>query len=163
MAFIIGYFVVAFLGIAMAVGSDSPIVSFIGYNLVVIPVGAVLSVGLQGYAGFDILLAFLATAAVTLIMMILGTIYPKFFNGLGGTLFWSLLISLIVEIILLLFGIELTILNWIFVIIFSLYIGYDWHKAQSYAKTVDNAIDSALDLYLDIINLFIGLLGSNDD
>lgn len=42
--------------------------------------------------------------------------------------------------------------------IFSLYIGYDWVKAQMYVKTVDNAVDSALDIYLDIINLFLQLL-----
>jgi FtsH-binding integral membrane protein len=36
--------------------------------------------------------------------------------------------------------------------------GFDWYRAQAYPKTVDNAIDSAVDLYLDIINLFIRLL-----
>ena len=50
------------------------------------------------------------------------------------------------------------IFNWFFIIIFSLYIGYDWHVAQSYSKTVDNAIDSAIDLYLDLINLFLRIL-----
>ena len=44
------------------------------------------------------------------------------------------------------------------VTIFSLYIGYDWSRACSYEPTLDNAIDSACDLYLDIINVFLALL-----
>ena len=77
---------------------------------------------------------------------------------MGPTLFISLGIGLFGEIISMLFGYTGNVFNWIFVIIFSLYIGYDWHKAQMYPKTLDNAVDSALDLYLDIINLFIRLL-----
>ncbi|MCR5192464.1 MAG: Bax inhibitor-1 family protein, partial [Bacteroidales bacterium] len=42
--------------------------------------------------------------------------------------------------------------------LFSGYIGYDVAKSQAYPKTLDNAVDSALDIYLDIINLFIRLL-----
>ncbi|MBQ4111892.1 MAG: Bax inhibitor-1 family protein, partial [Clostridia bacterium] len=56
-----------------------------------------------------------------------------------------------------------SIFNILFVVIFSLYIGYDWHVAQSYSKTVDNAIDSAIDLYLDLINLFIRILDLLDN
>ena len=43
------------------------------------------------------------------------------------------------------------------------YIGYDWAKAQEKRKTLDNAVDSAVDLYLDVINLFVRLLGSKDN
>ena len=42
--------------------------------------------------------------------------------------------------------------------IFSLYIGYDYQRAQFYPPTVDNAVDCALDIYLDIINLFLDIL-----
>ena len=163
---IIGYFISCIIGIVMAVKSDNPFVSFIGYNLVVVPVGAVLSVALQDYSGVDIKSAFLATAGITVVMMGASTIFPKFFAGMGRTLFFSLLIGLIAEVVCVLCGIAAPIFNWIFVVIFALYIGYDWHKAQSYPKTVDNAVDSALDIYLDIINLFIRLLeifGKSDD
>ena len=49
--------------------------------------------------------------------------------------------------------------------IFSLYIGYDWYRAQAYPKTLDNAVDSAIDLYIDIVNLFLRILAlmSRDD
>lgn len=166
MTLIIGYFISGLVGIFMAAKSNNPIVSFIGYNLVVVPIGAVLSVALQEYSAVDIKSAFLATAGVTVVMMGMATAKPQFFAGLGRTLFFSLLLGLIAEIVCIFFGIVTPIFNWLFVVIFSLYIGYDWHKAQSYPKTVDNAIDSALDIYLDIINLFIRLLeifGKSDD
>ena len=86
------------------------------------------------------------------------SVYPLLFAKLGRVLFLSLLISLIVQFVTLIFGYAGNIFNWIFVVIFSLYIGYDWYKAQVYPKTLDNAIDSAFDLYLDIINLFLRLL-----
>jgi FtsH-binding integral membrane protein len=41
---------------------------------------------------------------------------------------------------------------------FCLYIGYDVHRSQQFAKTLDNAVDCALDIYLDIANLFLRLL-----
>ena len=48
--------------------------------------------------------------------------------------------------------------DWIAAGIFSLYISYDIHRSQQFAKAVDNAVDSALDIYLDLANLFIRLL-----
>ena len=155
---LIGYIISCLIGIFMATKSKSPIVSFIGYNLVVIPIGAVLSIFLQGYSTIDIKSACLATAGITIVMMGIATIKPQLFAGLGKTLFISLVLGLIAETVCMLFGIVTPIFNWLFVVIFSLYIGYDWHRAQCYPKTIDNAIDSALDIYLDIINLFIRLL-----
>ena len=40
---LIGYFALAFAGIGMSKFSDNPIVSFVGYNLVVLPIGMVLA------------------------------------------------------------------------------------------------------------------------
>ena len=34
----------------------------------------------------------------------------------------------------------------------------DFHRSQMYPKTLDNAVDSALDIYLDVINLFLKVL-----
>ena len=44
---IVGYLIFGIIGIVMAVKSDNPFISFIGYNFVVVPIGAVLSVALQ--------------------------------------------------------------------------------------------------------------------
>ena len=158
LVFLIGYFVLGFAGIMISTYSKNPVVSFIGYNMVVVPIGAVLSVCLPGYAFKEILLAIIVTGAVVGILTVLASTKPQLFSKLGVTLFISLIVALLGEIVAMLLGYTGNIFNWIFVIIFSLCIGYDWHKAQMYPKTLDNAVDSALDLYLDIINLFIRLL-----
>lgn len=157
-AFIVGYFISAILGIVLSVHSNNAFISFIGYNLVVLPIGALLSVCLQGYSGFNVLSAMMMTGITVGVMVLWAVINPNFFVGMGRTLFFSLLVGIIVELVATLMGYRGAIFDWFFVIIFSLYIGYDWCKAQSYSKTLDNAVDSALDIYLDIINLFIRIL-----
>lgn len=157
-ALIVGYFISAIIGIVMAKGSGSAIVSFIGYNLVVLPVGAVLSVALAEYAPGMVQNAIVSTAIVCLMMIIVATIKPSLFEGLGSTLFIALSLSIVVEFFMMLFGVHLAIMDWVVLIIFCGYIGFDWNRANSYAPTADNAIDSALELYLDIINIFLRIL-----
>ena len=156
--FLIIYFVSGIGGSVIANNSNNPAVSFLGYNMLVVPMGGLLSICLPYYQGADILSALVVTGIAVGLMIIVSTIFPDFFRGLGRTLFFSLLIGLIGEIIAMLLGYGGNFFNWVFVIIFTLYIGYDWCRAQEYPKTVDNAIDSALDIYLDIINLFIRIL-----
>ena len=161
---LVGYFVCCVVGILIT-RSDSPITSFIGYNLVVVPIGAVLSVSLPYCNPQDILSAIAVTSAVVAVMTTIATSAPHFFTKLGPTLFVTLLIAIIAELAATFVGYGGGIFNWLFVLIFTLYIGYDWHKAQMYPKTLDNAVDSSLEIYLDIINLFVRLLSlfSRDD
>lgn len=168
LAFIVGYVVSCFIGIMMYARSDNPVVSFIGYNLVVLPVGLVLALvlGSGGYSTDIVQNAMLATASITLLMMLAATIKPDFFKSLGKTLFISLLALIIVEIVMMILGFYSGIIDWIAVGIFSLYIGFDWARANSVTPTIDNAIDVCVELYLDIINLFLrilSILGRSDD
>ena len=55
-------------------------------------------------------------------------------------------------------GFDLGLIDYIVVLIFCGYIGYDWAKANALPKTYDNAIDSAANLYVDIVNLFLRIL-----
>ena len=48
--FIIGYFALAITGIIMSTKSNSPIISFLGYNLVVVPIGLLLSIVIKNFA-----------------------------------------------------------------------------------------------------------------
>lgn len=155
--FLIAYFVLCFLGVFIT-NSSNPIASFIGYNFVVVPIGAVVSICVPQYSSDLVLSAIIVTGIVVAVMLILATAFPKVFEKMGSALLVALLISTVAELVSMLFGYGGDVFNWIFVVIFSLYIGYDWHKAQVYPKTLDNAVDSALDIYLDIINLFIRLL-----
>ena len=156
--FLIGYIILAIAGSIIVNASKKPAISFLGYNMICIPIGALLSIYIPSYPTESIVAAVATTALVTFIMIIFGMIFQNFFSKIGTALIAALFIGFIAELIAILFGYGGDIFNWFFVILFSLYIGYDWYKAQSYPKTVDNAVDSAVDLYLDIINLFVRLL-----
>ena len=56
------------------------------------------------------------------------------------------------------FGFKAPIMDWIVIILFCGYVGFDWGRANMIPKTVDNAIDSSAALYMDIINIFIRVL-----
>lgn len=162
-AVIIGYFIVAIIGICMNKFSDNTIISFIGYNLVILPVGVVLSISLEDYYVSSVLYAFIQAALITLLMIIIATIKPEIFESMGQTLFICLTGAIVIEFIMVFVGVNPRWWDWIVALIFCGYIGYDWTEAQKKRKTLDNAVDSAVDLYLDIINLFVRLLGNKDD
>lgn len=161
-AVVIGYFLVAIIGIMMSKISNNPFISFIGYNLVVLPVGVTLSIGLTEYDQISIMNAIVTTFIVTIIMLALASIIPNIFMSMGKVLFVCLLGVVICEVIFMFIGFSTPSL-WDFgvALIFSGYIGYDWAKAQTKPHTLDNAIDSVVELYLDIINLFLRILSSS--
>lgn len=158
--FLIGYFVSCVTGILISTKSNNPVISFLGYNLVVIPIGMLLSSVVTAY-GLDSAIvrdAFLYTLLITGCMIALSIVQPQFFASLGKVLFASLIGLLIAELIVLLLGVDQVITSWIGAGLFSVYIGYDFYRSQQFAKTLDNAVDCALDIYLDIINLFLDIL-----
>lgn len=156
---LLGYIVPTLIGVVLAAKSTNPLVSFIGYNLVVLPIGVMLTLIVPGFSAAVVTKAMTLTGMVTATMMLLALIKPSFFLGLGRTLFFALIIGIVAEIVATwLLGYRGALFDWLFVILFSGYIGYDVAKSQAYPKTLDNAVDSALDIYLDIINLFIRLL-----
>ena len=163
--FIVGYFVLGISGILISSFSKNAGISFLGYNLVVLPVGAVVSMVVSTYVKSDsigqVYQAIVYTAIITFVMIVLSIIFPNFFSRIGGFLFMCLIGLIIAEITaLFLFPGTQNIFSWLGAILFALYIGHDHWKAQQFPKTLDNAVDSALDLYLDIINLFLRLLSS---
>jgi len=161
-AFIVGYFICCIAGIVLTT-SNNPAVSFVGYNLVVVPLGAVLATVLPFHSAGAILHAIIITGVIFVVMTCLATIFPQTFAKLGRGLFISLIVLIITQLLaLFIFGFAGTIFSWAGAVIFTLYIGYDWHMAQSYPKTLDNAIDSACDLYIDLVNLLIDVLNIID-
>ena len=155
----VGYIVLALVGIMMSARSSSPVVSFIGFNLLVLPMGVMLCLLVPGLPVAVVTKALLLTGIVTATMVLLGIVQPNLFLSMGRTLFIAFIAAFIAELVAtFLFHYNGTAFDWIFVILFSGYIGYDVAKAQIYPKTVDFAIDCALDIYIDIIGLFIRLL-----
>ena len=159
--FFILYIALALAGTLISARSGNPIVSFIGYNMVVVPSGLVVSTAVQIYGGMDseiVSQAFLYTVCITGIMIAASMLWPSVFETMGRYLFFGLIALLIGSVIGLFFSGGFNALSWIGALIFSLYIGYDFYRAQQYTPTLDNAVDCALDIYLDIINLFLRLL-----
>jgi FtsH-binding integral membrane protein len=158
-ALIILYFVISISGMIISKKSDNPLVSFIGYNMVVVPVGIVLSVALKGESDALIFNALAVTTGVVALMLVAGTLFPGVFLSMGRALGMTLIIVIIVELVLMLLNITRpTFLDVIVALLFCCYIGYDWAKAQQDDKTADNAVDACVGLYLDIINLFLRIL-----
>ena len=160
---LLGYVVCCIVGVLLSSKSDNPVISFIGYNLIVVPVGLVLSITISSYvragAGDIVFQAVVYTTVTTAVMIALSIMFPDFFARIGGLIFGALIGLVIAELLALFFfpGAQ-NGLAWAGAGIFSLYIGYDYYRAQQYPKTLDNAIDSAVDIYLDIINLFLRIL-----
>ena len=155
----IGYLVISFACIAVVVKSHRPAISLLGFTGLAITMGILLTSFLSLYDGQVIYRAFLATGIIVLSMILVSTFYPAFFLSLGRTLMFALLGSIAIELVGgLLFHLPLNFMDYVVVIIFAGYIGYDWAKAQAYPMTLDNAIDSAADIYVDIINIFIRIL-----
>lgn len=157
---LISYLVLSIIGIFISKISDSFVVSFIGYNFIVVPAGAVLSICLAGVSPNLIKNVILVTASVTVVMMATSTLFPKVFRSMGGTLLIALSAAVVVELLcVLMFKMNMpTIWEIIVALIFCCYIGYDWAIAQNKPYTANNAIDTCIDLYLDIVNLFLRTL-----
>ncbi|MCS6128959.1 hypothetical protein G3485_17785 [Shewanella baltica] len=157
--FFIGYFATCFFGIYLFQKSSNPVVSFIGYNFVVVPFGLIINMVVSQYDPELLTEAIRITGLVTIAMMCLGTLFPAFFQKISGALTIALVLVIVVELIeVFIFNTHHGILDWIVVLIFCGYIGYDWGRANQIPKTIDNAIDSAAALYMDIINLFLRIL-----
>lgn len=159
--FLVLYLVLVFAGSIIAHKSKDPAISFLGYNMIVLPVGLVISTLVELYGGISsyvVLQTFFYTGLITAIMFFAAMAFPNVFDKIGGFLFVSLMGILFASIFSIFFTGMIYGVSIFAAVIFSLYIGYDIHRAQMFPKTIDNAVDSAIDIYLDIANLFIRLL-----
>jgi FtsH-binding integral membrane protein len=157
--FLIGYFASCFAGVYLFNSSDEPAISFLGYNLVVVPFGLIVNMVVSRYNPSLVLDAIRVTALVTIAMMTAGALFPAFFVQIQYTLFLALLGTILIELVqLLVFHVARTWTDWVVTIIFCGYVGLDWGRANRIPKTIDNAIDSAAAIYMDIINLFLRIL-----
>ncbi len=159
--FVVLYLVGAFGGTMITARSSNPFISFLGYNLVVVPFGLLISTLVWEYGGLDSRIvrdAFGYTLIITLAMLGIEMMFPTFFEKLGKALLGCLLALIVCEFVLVILRVQQSATDWAAAGIFSLYIAYDIHRSQQFPKTLDNAVDSALDIYLDMANLFIHLL-----
>ena len=159
--FLILYLVCSFAGIYIAGRSRNPLVSFLGYNMIVVPFGLTVSTLVEAYGGIGSQVvrdAFIYTALITAGMLCATVAFPEMFKNLGGALLGCLIGLIVCEVVLLILRIDQVVTDWIAAGLFSVYIAYDIHRSQQFTPTLDNAVDCALDIYMDIANLFIRLL-----
>ncbi len=139
--------------------AKNPAVSFAAFTGLAICMGLILTYFVSMYELGTVSLAFELTAIITVAMMILGTLFPQFFLSIGGSLGISLVLAIIVEVVAgLIFHLNMSIMDYVIVLIFCGFVGYDWAKAQIYPKNAVNAVASASDIYVDVVNIFIRLL-----
>ncbi|MBR2717254.1 MAG: US12 family protein, partial [Oscillospiraceae bacterium] len=149
LAVILLYFAGSIGGMMIVYRSRNPVVSLLGFTILAIAMGLLLTSLLAYYSTASVLLAIRITGVTTCLMLVLAMIRPGFFLGLGRTLLTSLGICLVVQLVFgLIFRMRMGALDWVVALIFCGYIGYDWAKAQLYPKTLDNAVDSAADIYV---------------
>ncbi len=156
---LIGYFASCFFGIYLFTKSKTAIVSFIGYNFVVVPFGIIINLVVFQYDPSLVLDAMRVTGLVTFAMMVLGSLFPAFFEKISRALTVALIVVILVQMVeIFILKTHIGIIDWIVAVIFCGYIGFDWGRANAIPRTVDNAVDSAASLYMDIINLFLRIL-----
>lgn len=162
LVYMLCYFGMIIAGTFMINKSRSVLMSFIGYNLIVIPLGMILTVCVTYYSTFYgpglISQAFGIVSIITVGMMFLAATKPTLFLGMGSTLAVTLIITIVVELIASLLGFDLHIIDYVVVLIFCGYIGFDWARANSRPKTFFNAVDAGADLYVDLVNLFLRIM-----
>ncbi len=150
------------LGILLST-SDSAFVSFLGYNLVVIPFGAILGPVLGHYELAKpglVSEAAMLTGGVTGVMGLTGLMFPNFYRSIGGALFGALTALLVILIISFFVPalMEFKLIHYLAAGLFALYIGFDMYRASEIPATLDNAVDVCVSLYLDVVNLFLWIL-----
>jgi len=144
---------------------DNPMISGFGVALMSISAGLMIGPVVATFQVAVVLQAILITGGIVVTMSVIGIMFPDVFIGFGPYLLAGLTLLIFAsfaQIIFIALGFEaavnMPILAWIGIGIFTLYVAYDWSRALSLPLTVDNAIDAAGAITLDAINLFLRIL-----
>ena len=162
---VIGALVASIAGIVIALKSDNPVFSFLGYMLLAIPYGLLLGPVVAMYTTASVFKILLVTTGMVVGLGVIGAVWPRSLESWGAWLFGALLILLFGSLITVIagaFGVPvhgaMRLWDWVGVGLFSAYVIFDLNRAMRVERTHDNAIDCAVAVYLDFANLFIRLL-----
>lgn len=156
-------FIVSIAGIFIFTKSEKPAISLAGVSILSFFMGLSIGPIIAYYNATTVTNALALTLFVTLGMAALGVLLPNVIMRFAGVLFVGLLVLLVGYFgatLLTLFGVHTSLagLDWLAVLIFSLYIWYDWARAMKLPRTLDNAVDVSGALIVDIVNLFLTIL-----
>jgi hypothetical protein len=134
---------------------DHAVYSFVGYNLIVLPLGLFILRFMPWIEPEIVGHAFQATSSVVVLVSATASLSPKY----GARFLFALLAGLMVQWGFVLFeGWSVGVFDCVFLSLFCGYIGFDWAKAQQLTKTWDNAVDAAAAIYMDVIITVVGFV-----
>lgn len=139
---------------------SKPLLGWVGMTLLFGALGAVIGPLLANLATVEpgiITKAALTTAGVAVVMGMSGIAFPRFYQSIGGALFVALIALVAVAILRIFFPVlgAFHLFEMGGVALFSLFIGYDMHRAHTMEATFGGAVDVAMSLFLDLANLFL--------
>lgn len=144
---------------------NNPLASGFGVALMSICAGLMIGPVIATYNVAVVLQAIMITGGIVVTMSVVGIMFPNVFIGMGPYLLAGLTLLIFAsfaQIIFIALGFEaavnMPILAWIGIGIFTLYVGFDWSRSLSLPLTVDNAIDAAGAITLDAVNIFLRVL-----
>ena len=147
--------------VIMSVGKSKQSVplSIAGLALFTLTFGGTLAILLTRYNIGTITNAFAITACVSAIFLIAGVTFPEVFSKIGRMLVVALLAVIVVEFVArIFFHADQTIFDYIVILIFCGFLGYDSYRMSLDTPTVPNAIFYAADIYIDMVNILIRVL-----
>jgi FtsH-binding integral membrane protein len=163
--FALGVLVVGIVGTVIFNVSANPLLSLFGYALVAGPFGLLLGPVVAQYTVASVLRVFVITAAMVIVLGIVGAVIPESLESWGAWLMGGLLVLLFGYFAIPIFGSlgipmggALRLWDWVGIALFAALVVFDLNRAMRLTRTLDNSIDSAAAVFLDFINIFIRLL-----
>lgn len=146
------YLTMFFWGVGLSSRFKNPVVSFIGYNMVVLPIGAVLSVFLKNICWRTVTQVFQLMTFTVLLLLVISIIQPWILLSMRRCVLICLFGVIAAEFFIGAVSGRPSIVQCIVSLVICGYLGYDWSRAQiRLDKTIDGAIDTATELYLHML------------
>lgn len=143
----------------MGKSRENVTLSAVGLTVFTLTFGGSLSLMLTRYTSTTISYAFAITACISGIFLIAGVLFPSFFASMGRVLLIGLLALIVVEAVaVLILHVNQTAFDYITILLFCGFLGYDSYLMSADAPTVPNAIFYAANIYIDIVNVLIRVL-----
>ena len=143
-------------------GSDKPAISTLGVCLLGAALGIMIGPAVATFSTDVVMEGIFSAIAIMVGMSILGVMFPNAFIGMGAYLMAALTALIFAGFAQILFAylgfpqaLDMPWLNLAGILVFTLFVAYDWADAMKKEHTLDNAIDASGGLVIDLANLIL--------